>query len=95
MRSLGASKTAIATLFYAESGVLAAVTGTVGYLAGSALAWWLGAKIFPGDGSPPILNLVLLPVIVAMALIVAVAGSTPAIRAALSTDPAATLRGDD
>lgn len=94
MRSLGASKGAIATLFYAESGLLAAVTGTVGYLAGSALAWWLGAKIFPGDGTPPLFNFVLLPVVVAMALIVAVAGSTPAIRAALSTDPSATLRGD-
>ena len=95
MRSLGASKGAIATLFYAESGLLAVVTGTVGYLAGSALAWWLGARIFPGDGREPLLNLVLLPVIVAMALIVAVAGSTPAIRAALGTDPSATLRGDD
>ncbi len=94
MRSLGASKGAIATLFYAESGLLALVTGTFGYLAGSALAWWLGARIFPGDGSPPLLNLVLLPVIVSMALIVAIAGSTPAIRAALSADPAATLRGD-
>jgi putative ABC transport system permease protein len=94
MRSLGASKGAIATLFYAESGLLAVATGSVGYLAGSALAWWLGAKIFPGDGSPPLLNLVLLPVIVAMALIVAVAGSTPSIRAALNADPAATLRGD-
>ena len=95
MRSLGASKGAIATLFYAESGLLAVVTGTVGYLAGSALAWWLGARIFPGDGREPLLNLVLLPVIVAMALVVAVAGSTPAIRAALGTDPSATLRGDD
>ena len=95
MRSLGASKAAIATLFYAESGLLAVVTGTVGYLAGSVLAWWLGARIFPGDGREPLLNLVLLPVIVAMALIVAVAGSTPAIRAALGTDPSATLRGDD
>ena len=94
MRSLGASKGAIATLFYAESGLLAVFAGSVGYLAGSALAWWLGAKIFPGDGNPPLLNLVLLPVIVAMALIVAVAGSTPSIRAALNTDPAATLRGD-
>lgn len=94
MRSLGASKGAIATLFYAESGLLAAVTGTVGYLAGSALAWWLGARIFPGDTKEPWLNLVLLPVVVAMALIVAIAGSTPAIRTALSADPAATLRED-
>ncbi len=94
MRSLGASKGAIATLFYAESSLLAAVTGSVGYLAGSALAWWLGARIFPGDTKEPWLNLVLLPVVVAMALIVAVAGSTPAIRAALNADPARTLRED-
>ncbi len=94
MRSLGASKSAIAMLFYAESGLLAVLAGSVGYLAGSGLAFWLGARIFPGDGAPPVLNFVLLPVIVAMALIVAVAGSTPSIRKALSMDPSAVLRAD-
>ena len=98
MRSLGASKTAIASLFYAESGLLAILAGSVGYFAGSALAWWLGGRIFAGTsgdaGATPLLNPVLLPVVVAMALLVAVAGSTPSIRAALRTDPAATLRGD-
>ncbi len=93
MRSLGASKAAIATLFYAESGLLAVATGTVGYLAGSALAWALGRHIFPADGAGPLLKLALLPIVVAMALVVAIAGSTPSIRAALGTDPAATLRG--
>jgi putative ABC transport system permease protein len=94
MRSLGASKAAIATLFYAESGLLAIVAGTLGYLAGSLLAFWLGARIFPGDGAAPLLNFVLLPVVVAMALIVAVAGATPSIRKALSMDPSAVLRVD-
>ena len=94
MRSLGASKSAIAMLFYAESGLLAMLAGTVGYLAGSGLAFWLGARIFPGDGAPPILNAVLLPVILAMALIVAVAGSTPSIRRALNQDPSSVLRAD-
>jgi putative ABC transport system permease protein len=94
MRSLGASKAAIASLFYAESGLLAVVTGSLGYLAGSALAWALGKHIFPADGAAPLLNLVLLPVVVALALIVAVAGSTPSIRAALNADPATTLRSD-
>jgi putative ABC transport system permease protein len=94
MRSLGASKAAIATLFYAESGLLAVLAGSVGYFAGSLLAFWLGAKIFPGDGTAPLYNFVLLPVVVAMALIVAVAGSTPSIRKALGTDPASVLRGD-
>jgi putative ABC transport system permease protein len=94
MRSLGASKAAIATLFYAESGLLAVLAGSVGYFAGSLLAFWLGAKIFPGDGTAPLYNFVLLPVVVAMALIVAVAGSTPSIRKALGTDPSSVLRGD-
>jgi putative ABC transport system permease protein len=94
MRSLGASKSAIALLFYAESGLLAVLAGSVGYLAGSAMAYWLGATIFPGDGTPKLLNLVLLPVVVAMALIVAVAGSTPSIRKALRTDPSTVLRVD-
>ncbi len=94
MRSLGASKAAIALLFYSESGLLAVLAGTAGYLAGSALAFWLGAKIFPGDGATPWLNPVLLPVVVAMALLVAIAGSTPSIRKALSTDPSTVLRVD-
>jgi putative ABC transport system permease protein len=96
MRSLGASKGAIAMLFYAETGVLALLAGVAGYLLGSGLAAWLGARIFSGDGaaSVAVLNPVLLPVVVAMALVVAVAGSTPAIRAALHKDPSAILRAD-
>ena len=94
MRSLGASKGSIAMLFYAESGLLAMVAGTLGYLAGSVLAYWLGGRIFPGDGAAPLLNFVLLPVVVAMALLVAIAGSTPSIRTALAMDPSAVLRVD-
>jgi putative ABC transport system permease protein len=94
MRSLGASKAAIAGLFYAESSLLALAAGILGYLAGSALAWWLGGRIFPSDGASPILNLVLLPVIVAMAIFVAIAGSTPAIRSGLKSNVSNTLRGD-
>ncbi len=94
MRSLGASKTAIALLFYAENGLLAIVAGTIGYLAGSALAYTLGAHIFQGASTTHPLNPVLLPIVVALALIVAIAGSTPSIRAALRQDPSAILRGD-
>jgi putative ABC transport system permease protein len=94
MRSLGASKAAIALLFYSESGLLAVLAGTLGYLAGSALAFWLGARIFSGDGATQWLNPVLLPVVVAMALVVAIAGSTPSIRKALNTDPSTVLRVD-
>ena len=96
MRSLGASKGAIAFLFYTETGLLAILTGSLGYLAGSGLAAWLGARIFRGDGGAPesVLIPVLLPVVVALALVVAIAGSTPSIRAALRMEPSAILRED-
>ena len=93
MRSLGASKAAIAALFYAESSLLALVTGSLGYIAGSLLAFYLGRHIFTADASTQILTPVLLPIVVAMAIVVAILGSTPSIRAALNVDPAATLRG--
>jgi putative ABC transport system permease protein len=97
MRSLGASKGAIATLFYAETGLLSLLAGGLGYLAGSGLSAWLGARIF-GSGTPltaaDVLNPVLLPVVVALALVVSIAGSTPAIRRALTMEPSAILRAD-
>jgi putative ABC transport system permease protein len=96
MRSLGASKGAIALLFYSETGLLAVFAGCLGYLAGSGLAAWLGARIFRGDGGAAegVLIPVLLPVVVALALVVAIAGSTPSIRAALRMEPSAILRED-
>jgi putative ABC transport system permease protein len=96
MRSLGASKGAIALLFYAETGLLAIFAGGLGYLAGSGLAAWLGSRIFSGDGGAPeaVLIPVLLPVVVALALVVAIAGSTPSIRTALRMEPSAILRED-
>ena len=95
MRSLGASKAAISTLFYAESGLLAVITGTLwGIWPGRRWRGRSGRHIFPADGAEPLLKLALLPVVVAMALLVAIAGSAPSIRAALRTDPASTLRGD-
>ena len=94
MRSLGASRAAIATLFYVETGTLALVAGTLGYLAGSGLAAWLGARIFAANNTTHLapFNLVLLPVVLALALVISAAGSTPAIRSALRLDPSTILR---
>jgi len=97
MRSLGASKTTVALLFYAEAGLLAIFAGGLGYLAGSGLAAWLGARIFASQGPASLGSLlipVLFPVVITLALIVAIAGSTPAIRSALNTDPSAILRAN-
>jgi putative ABC transport system permease protein len=100
MRSLGASRGVIALLFYSETGVLAIFAGGCGYLIGSGLAAWLGARIFASDGVVTTMHLssilipALLPVVVGLALLVAIAGSTPAIRTALAMDPSAILRAD-
>ncbi|HUZ97615.1 MAG TPA: FtsX-like permease family protein [Edaphobacter sp.] len=97
MRSLGASKGSIAFLFYSETGLLAIFAGAIGYLFGSGLAAWLGARIFAGDGAAtgsPILNPILLPIVVALAFLVAIAGSTPSIRTSLEMDPSTILRAD-
>jgi putative ABC transport system permease protein len=99
MRSLGASRSAIALLFYSETGILAIVAGACGYLLGSSLAAYLGAKIFATGTTTlasihlaTVLNPVLLPIVVGLALVVAIAGSTPSIRAALRMDPSSILR---
>jgi putative ABC transport system permease protein len=95
MRSLGASRASIALLFYAENGIVAVVAGAFGYLAGSVLAYLLGARIFAGEAtSAPMLNPVLLPIVVVLSLLTAIGGSTPSIRAALRLDPSAILRAD-
>jgi putative ABC transport system permease protein len=97
MRSLGASKRSIALLFYAESAILALLAGSIGYLAGSGIAAWMGARIFGHAANlslTGIINPVLLPVVVTLALVVAMAGSTPAIRRALAMEPSAVLRAD-
>ena len=95
MRSLGASRGSIALLFYVEGAILALLAGSGGYLLGSLLSAWLGARIFSTGGpGPASLNPVLLPVVLALALVVAIAGSTPSIRSALRMDPSHVLRAD-
>ena len=100
MRSLGASRVSIALLFYVESGILAVLAGTAGFFAGCGLAGWLGTRVFSsGPGSPAgqlartvWINPVLLPIVLALAVAVALLGSTPAIRRALDAEPSAILR---
>lgn len=92
LRSLGASRGSVAALFYVEAAVLAVAAGAGGFLLGSGIASWLGRRIFPGDAAGAVFNPVLLPVVIGLALVVAIAGSTPAIRQALRMDPSAVLR---
>jgi len=91
MKALGAGKVAVASIFFAEATLLALIGGVVGFWVGSLLAHQIGRSIFSSDISiPP----VLLPVILAIAVIVTFAGSAAAIRRAVQLDPVFALRGE-
>jgi putative ABC transport system permease protein len=90
MKALGAGKLAIASVFFAESALLAVIGGLIGFVAGGLLAHQIGQSIFNSQIS---IQPVLLPVILAIAVIVTFAGSAAAIRRAVGMDPVFALRG--
>ena len=91
MKALGAGKLAVASVFFAEAALLALIGGAVGFVAGGWLAHQIGRSIFNSEITiPP----VLLPVILAIAVIVTFAGSAAAIRNAVRLDPVFALRGE-
>ena len=91
MKALGAGKLAVASVFFAEAALLALIGGVAGFAVGTVLAQQIGHSIFNSDISiPP----VLLPVILAIAMIVTFAGSAAAIRKAVGLDPVFALRGE-
>ncbi|HTS37904.1 MAG TPA: ABC transporter permease [Candidatus Solibacter sp.] len=91
MKALGASKIAVAAVFFAEAALLALIGGLAGFGMGSALARQIGHSIFNSQIS---ISPVLLPVILAIAVIVTFAGSAAAIRRAVGLDPVFALRGE-
>lgn len=91
MKSLGAGNTAVATLFMTEAGLLAVAGGLAGFGIGALIAQSIGQKVF---GSSIMVHPVILVIIIFAALVVAIAGSTGAVRKAIRFDPALVLRGD-
>jgi putative ABC transport system permease protein len=91
MKALGAGKLIVASVFFAEAALLALLGGIVGFGIGTVLAHQIGRSIFNSDISiPP----VLLPVILAIAVIVTFGGSAAAIRRAVRLNPVFALRGE-
>jgi putative ABC transport system permease protein len=88
-KSLGATDARVATLLLLEAGALGLVGGIAGYLLGSVLAWRLARAVF---GVPVGIHLVMLPVCLALALVVTLAGSAIPLRRALKVSPAVVLR---
>jgi putative ABC transport system permease protein len=91
MKALGAGDAAVAALFFAEATLLALVGGALGFAGGSILAREIGMSIF---GSQMTVQPVLLPVILAIAILVTFGGSAAAIRRAMRLDPVHALRGE-
>ena len=91
MKALGASRRAVGAFFLAEQLFLALVGGLLGYALGILLARALGLGIF---GVAPELRWILLPIVLALAAIVALLGSLFPLGRASRVDPAPVLRGE-
>jgi putative ABC transport system permease protein len=91
MKALGASHRAVGAFFVAEQLLLAMVGGVAGYALGVVLARALGLGIF---GIAPTLRWILFPIVLALAAVVALAGSLVPLGRASRVDPAPVLRGE-
>jgi putative ABC transport system permease protein len=91
MKAIGATNTIVAGIFLAEQMLLALAGGAIGFVFGAVLARVLGASVF-GTPAPP--RLILLPVALGLAAMVAVLGSLIPLRRAVRLDPAPILRGE-
>jgi putative ABC transport system permease protein len=91
MKAIGATNATVAGLFLAEQLMLAVVGGAIGFLFGAGLARILGASVF---GTPAAPRIVLLPVALGIAALVALVGSLIPLRRAARFDPAPILRGE-
>jgi putative ABC transport system permease protein len=91
MKAIGATNALVGGIFLAEQLMLAFAGGSVGFIFGVLLARVLGTSVFGSPASP---RMVLLPVVLGLAAIVAVVGSLIPLRRAAHFDPAPILRGE-
>ncbi|MGA9939773.1 MAG: FtsX-like permease family protein, partial [Candidatus Acidiferrales bacterium] len=91
MKAIGATNSLVTSIFLAEQLMLALAGGTVGFVLGAVLARVLGSSVF-GSPAPP--RLILLPVVLGLAALVALVGSLIPLRRAAHFDPAPILRGE-
>lgn len=91
MKAIGATNTSVTTLFLTEHLTLALIGGGVGFGLGAVLARFLGASVF---GTPASAQFILLPIILALAAIVALIGGLIPLRRIAHFDPAPILRGE-
>jgi putative ABC transport system permease protein len=91
MKAIGATNTSVSALFLTEHLMLALIGGAVGFIFGTGIARFLGASVFGVPASP---RIVLLPIVLGLAAVVALAGGLIPLRRAARFDPAPILRGE-
>jgi putative ABC transport system permease protein len=91
MKALGASNALVGAFFLGEQILLALFGGGLGYVIGVLLARWLSLTVF-GITTPA--RMVMLPVTLGLAILVAITGSIFPLRRASRFDPAPILRGE-
>ncbi len=91
MKALGCTDRRIASIFLTEAGIVGTAGGILGFLAGLALAQFIGIRIFniPVSVKPEVFLLTILT-----SILIAFIGSILPVRRALSIDPVITLRGE-
>jgi len=91
MKALGAPRIMVGAFFLGEQWLLALLGGAAGYAMGLGLARFVGQRIF---GTSPELRLILLPIVLGVAAVVATLGSLAPLRRVMRLDPAPVLRGE-
>jgi putative ABC transport system permease protein len=91
MRAMGARSSSITALFLAESAVLAALGGVIGFLVGSLIARQVGLRIFNAEIA---LQPLLFPLVLLLAGLIVLLGSIVPISRAARSQPALVLRGE-
>jgi putative ABC transport system permease protein len=88
-KALGATDARVAAVFLLEASAIGTLGGLAGYLLGSMLAWRLSLAVF---GTAVGIHWIILPVSLAAALAVTLAGSAVPIGQALKISPSLSLR---
>jgi putative ABC transport system permease protein len=91
MKALGASNRTVNALFAAEAALLALAGAAPGFLAGSAIAYWIGRANFDAAIEPE--PALLLPVLLGSVLLALLASTAP-LRLLQQIQPAGILRGE-
>lgn len=91
LRSLGATRALVASLFLCEVTILALCSAIVGFVGGSILAIAISRQIF---GISLSTNPALLPLVVLIAIAITAVGSLFSVRRAVQVQPSIVLRGE-